>query len=276
MPSPFPGMDPYLEASHIWPDFHDSLAAELRAALNRLLPQRYYALREMRPEIGILDADERPKRIVPDVSIVEFDKGGRSAAGVAVLEEPRTEASPFVEVYASVEPTRHHYLEIRDSTRDHRLVTLIEIVSPSNKRPGKDREAYLAKQAEVLASDASLVEIDLLRSGERLFSGEGLVDCIQRHVPTADYVVAVNRVWNREKSRLYLVNIRQPLPVIQVPLREGEPEVLLDLQYIVNQAYDRGPYQRGAVDYRKPPSVALAPEDVDWAAQRLVQHGGER
>lgn len=214
MPSPFPGMDPYLEGNRTWPDFALSLATEIGKELNHRLPEGSYARLESCPEI--------------------------------------------------------RFVEIRDSNRDHQLVTLIEVVSPSNKRPGKDREAYLAKQAEVLASDASLVEIDLLRSGERLFTGEGLADCIQRHVPTADYVVAVNRAWNREKSRLYMVNIRQPLPVIQVPLREGEQEVVLDLQYIVNQAYDRGPYLRGAVDYRRPPSVPLAAEDVDWASDRLA------
>lgn len=102
MPSPFPGMDPYLEASDIWPDFHDALAAQIRGELNRTLPAPYYARLEMRPEIGVIGDDSR-RRIVPDI--------------------------------------RHHFVEIRDSQRAHALVTVIEIVSPSNKRPGVDRRA---------------------------------------------------------------------------------------------------------------------------------------
>ena len=53
MPSPFPGMDPYLEAPSIWPDFHHKLAAELSTELNGSLPSPYYARLEMRQELGI-------------------------------------------------------------------------------------------------------------------------------------------------------------------------------------------------------------------------------
>src|SRR6266404_5554762 len=108
MPSPFPGMDPYLEAPDIWPDFHDHLASEIGAHLNQILPPQYFARLEMRPEIGI-----------SEVRVVR-------------------------------EPFRHHYIEIREADREHKLITLIEILSPSNKRHGPDRECYEQKQQEVL------------------------------------------------------------------------------------------------------------------------------
>src|SRR5438067_843216 len=166
MPSPFPGMDPYLEAPLIWPDFHEALAGEIRAALNQSLPAPYYARLEMRPEVGIVE-EEGGRRIVPDVSVVRHPRPWPAAGGVAVLDAPRATLSPSVEVEIVHERTRHAYVEIRDPSRGHHLVTLIEIVSPNCKRAGADREAYFRKQGEVLESDASLVEIDLLRAGQR-------------------------------------------------------------------------------------------------------------
>jgi hypothetical protein len=269
MPSPFPGMDPYLEAPDIWPDFHDALAGGIRAVLNQLLPSPYYARLQMRPEIGILDSEERPRRMVPDVAVVHPGRPVTDSGATAMLDAPRMEVSECMEVYSAVDPIRHLYVEVRDPSRDHKLVTLIEIVSPSNKRMGKDRDAYLEKQQEILASDASLVEIDLLRGGQRLLSGEGLAYWLDRHQPPADYVIVVNRAWNRDKSLLYPIHVRESLPVVRLPLREGEKEIPLDIQFIVNQAYDRGPYRRGAVDYSQPPSPPLCEEDAAWAEELL-------
>ena len=118
MPSPFPGMDPYLEGPDIWPDFHAAFACELSAFLNQHLPLSSYARLQ--------------RRLVRDGSLDD-------------------------------EPLRHNYIEIRDPSRCHHLVTLIEIVSPSCKHAGVSREAYCGKQREVLDGDASLIEIDLLR-----------------------------------------------------------------------------------------------------------------
>src|SRR5215469_4891279 len=167
MPSPFPGMDPYLEAPAIWPDFHDSLAAEMRMLLNKSLPAPYYARLEKRPEIGIVQDGGTTRKIVPDVSVVRRPGATAAGGGVAVQDQPRTMVSKSLELTVHVEPLRHTFLEIRDPSRGHHLITLIEIVSPSNKRPGADRRAYLKKQGEVLDSDANLIEIDLLRSGDR-------------------------------------------------------------------------------------------------------------
>lgn len=212
MPSPFPGMDPFLEESGIWPDVHRSLLVAVSRELNSILPTSYYA------------------RI-----------GDQS------------------------------HVEIRNASRGHNLVTLIEILSPSNKAPGKDRDSYFLKQMEVLASDASLVEIDLLRGGERPVAAlevETLLDSLE---PPADYVVVVNRAWNRRNFQLFPATLREWLPCFPVPLKEKEPEILLDLQSVFNRVYDGGPYRRGAVDYSQPPSPPLTGEDAAWAAERVAE-----
>ena len=221
-------MDPYLEATDIWPDFHDALAGEIRGALNQTLPSPYYARLEMRPEVGIVDESE---------------------------------------------PIRHAFVEIRDPTRGHRLITLIEIVSPSNKHPGADRRTYLQKQREVLDSDANLIELDLLRDGDRLLANVILQDAVTNLEPAPDYLVLVNRAWQRlgptAAYQVFPILLIEPLPCIPVPLREGQEEVLLDLQFVFNRAYDTGPYRRGAVNYESAPLPPLRSEAAAWAEERL-------
>ena len=187
-------MDPYLEAPDIWPDFHDRLAENVSSDLNHTLPRPYYARLVMRPEVGIVGGEE-PRRIVPDVAVVKPRGPARAAAdaGLAVLDRPRTDLSPSVRMRVPNEPLRHHFVEIRDASRGHALVTLIEIVSPSNKRPGPDRRAYEAKQQEILESDTSLIELDLLRSGLPLVGGPTIVELASRLDPLPDYLVGVNR-----------------------------------------------------------------------------------
>ena len=171
-------------------------------------------------------------------------------------------------------------MEIRDASRAHKLVTLIEIVSPSNKQPGQDRRAYQQEQREVLDSDASLVEIDLLRSGERLLPNPNLEEFVANLDAPPDYLVAVNRAWRRigvlSDYELFPIGVRDTLPWIPIPLTEHLPAPALDLQWVFNQAYDRGPYRRGAVDYHEPPNPTLAESDCEWARQVLAQHQAQQ
>lgn len=235
----------------------------------------------MRPEIGILGDVEggRTRRaIVRDVAVVRLpSRSGSRTAVAATLECPRRELSPSIEITLPGEAIQHHFIEIRDSQRGHKLVTLIEILSPSNKRPGPNRDAYRAKQREILDSDASLIEIDLLRDGERLLPDLNLSPFLARHPTPVDYLVTVNRAWRRGPGgvgyTLYPCNLREWLPCIPVPLKEGEFEVPLDLQYLVNQAYAKGPYLRGAIDYGRSPAPGLRSEDEAWAGE-LLRGGG--
>jgi hypothetical protein len=151
-------------------------------------------------------------------------------------------------------------------------VTLIEIASPASKGPGADRRAYEAKQQEILDSHTSLIELDLLRGGQPLIGGAAVIESARGLQPRADYLVAVNRAWQRGAEldyELFPFALKAPLPCIPVPLREGEREVPLDLQYAFNQAYDGGPYARGAVHYHRPPDPPVPPELADWLATCL-------
>lgn len=199
MPSPFPGMDPYLEAPHISPDLHNAFAGELRNALNQTLPHPYYARLEMRPELGISEERGAGHRIVPDVSVLRHPHVSpeHRPGDTAVLTAPRSVISSFIEYEVLSDPIHHQFVEIRDASQGHKLITLIEIVSPSNKRPGPDRQAYERKQREVLESDASLVEIDLLRDGRRVLPDAGLESLIHDLEQPPAYVVLVNRAWRR-------------------------------------------------------------------------------
>ncbi len=165
------------------------------------------------------------------------------------------------------EPLRHHFVEIRNAVRGHALVTLIEIASPTNKRSGPDRRAYESKRQEILDSDTSLIELDLLRTGQPLIGGPMVIEAASRLEPRPDYLVAVNRAWQRGPDlqyQLFPIRLEESLPCIAVPLREGEAEPPLDLQYVFRQAYDRGPYSRGAVDYDGLPDPPVRPDLAEW------------
>jgi hypothetical protein len=268
-------MDPYLEAPDIWPDFHDALASTLRATLNASLPAPYYARLQKRPELGVILEAGVIHRIVPDVTVLRHPQPDRvtapiGEAGVAALEQPRTEATPGVELRIQTDSFQHRFVEILDAERGHKLVTLIEIVSPSNKQPGPDRRAYEAKQREVLSSDASLIELDLLRSGQRLLPYPELAAAIDALTPT--YLVLLNRSALRQDYwmdyTLYPVRLREPLPCIPVPLAGSDPDVLLDLQVAINRVYREGPYLR-AIDYSRPPEPPLSEADATWTDERL-------
>ncbi|MFQ6014758.1 MAG: DUF4058 family protein [Anaerolineae bacterium] len=272
MAFPFPGMDPYLEAPDIWPDFHDRLATVISADLNTTLPEPYYARLEMRPELGVVLGEGVPRRIVPDVVVVRRPEG--VAVTAPVLDRPRTEISEAVHLTIRTDPIRHHFVEIRDAVRGHKLVTLIEIVSPSNKGPGPDRRAYEEKQREVLNSDASLIELDLLRTGDRILPYAELGEAVEQLNP--DYLILINRAAGRRGMvtdyELYPVALAEPFPCIPVPLRAGEQDVPLDLQVMVNRAYDGGPYRR-MIDYTQPPDPPLSDREAAWANALLRDAG---
>jgi hypothetical protein len=265
-------MDPYLEAPDIWPDFHESLATTIREQLNAVLPAPYYSRVQMRPEAGVVLEAGALHRIVPDVVVVRHaEKPGASGTVVA---EPRTEITPGMEVRVRTDPFRHAFVEIRDPARGHKLVSLIEIASPANKRPGPDRRAYEAKQQEVLESDANLLEIDLLRSGRRLLPYPDLEEAV--HELRCDYLVLLNRSARRSGTSmdytLYPIDVREMLPCVPVPLAGSDPDVPLDLQAASDRTYRGGPYWR-AIDYTKGPEPPLEAEDASWAEELLRDAG---
>lgn len=275
MPSPFPGMDPYLEDPGLWPDFHDALASEIRVVLNHTLPEPYYAQLGMREELGIV-GNGTPRRIIPDVAVARSSPpASERPAAAAVLDEPRSTVSSSVEVIIELDREEVSFVEIHDARSEHEVITLIEILSYSNKQPGPDRDKYIQKRQEILGSRTSLVEIDLLRAGDRSWHGPEVYGRLYEFDSQPEYLALVNRAWRRTGRlafQLFPISISDPLPVIDIPLREGESEATLDLQYAFQQTYDGGPYQRGAVDYSRPPINPLSGELESWVANCVRQY----
>ncbi|MGP0062872.1 MAG: DUF4058 family protein [Isosphaeraceae bacterium] len=163
MPSPFPGMNPYIEQDAFWHDFHSAFLPVIRGRLVSQVRPNYIVLIE--EHIYVHELLDALRRLVgrSDVSVAERARpghGGEERGGVAVdvLEAP----SEVLLVAEDIE--RVPFLEVRDRhNRD--LIAVVELLSPSNKRNGPDRDQYVAKRNRRLASDAHFVEIDLLRGG---------------------------------------------------------------------------------------------------------------
>jgi hypothetical protein len=269
MPSLFPGMDPYLENPEIFPDFYDSLITYLRENLQASLPAPYYAAIGHRVWIA---ASRRS--IGPDVHVLRSRprvQDPSEQAGTLAIATPR--ASRPVVVKVLHDEFREPFLEIyADSAEGKRLVTSVEILSLSNKTPGEqERELFLRKQKELLASRVNLVEIDLLRGGEHATAVP--LDSALASCGGFDYHVCVHPFDDFESFFVYPIVLEEPLPAIDIPLLPGDSPVTLDLQTVFNRCYGAGPYAR-EIDYMQDTITPPLPADkADWAA-RLLQIRG--
>lgn len=253
---PFPGMDPWLEEPAEWPNVHHSIITKIRDRLQALVPEPYYVKAGVRVYIEQLsDLEETERRpIVPDVAILREAPSSGGVAG-AVVDAP-------IRVRVELLEQREGFVEIRDGSRDHALVTAIEVLSPANKRRGAGREEYLRKQTDVLASRASLVEIDLLRGGE-------LVVAIPPELlPRSAYRVVVTPGHERTLRNLYPFGVRDRLPRVAVPLTQSA-FVPLDLGAVLREEWENGPYRR-LLRYDQDPTPPLAPDDLAWARERVA------
>ena len=263
MPSPFPGMNPWLESPAHWHNVHRSLIALIYTELNRTLPEGFAAT--MDENVYILTPQNR---ILPDVAVVRtsdsttaplnFGSGG----GVVTLTRP-VEVAPL----ESDEEQRIPFVQIVATTHgEQRVVTVIEVLSPINKT-GPGREQYRIKQRDILRSAAHLLEIDLLRGGRHTVAVEEQ-RLLARHKATWDYVICLHRAGFGDQFTCWPFTMRDSLPAIAVPLADGLPEQPLDLTKLFEQCYTTGPFRR-TVDYTKPPTPRLKHEDAVWAVERL-------
>lgn len=217
MPSPFPGMNPFLEQERAWNDFHESFMPAARDAIAAQVCPHYIA--KINEHLVIHELPEHPRRL------------------------------PAVDV------ERLSFIEIRD--RDGwQLVTVIELLSPANKYAGPDREQYLAKRGQLLASAVHFVEIDLLRGGPRM---------PMENLPECDYCVLVSRVQTRPDAGVWPIRLREPLPPIPIPLRPPHADAQLDLQQLLHRIYDAAGYEDYI--YHGHPQPQLSAEDAAWARQ---------
>jgi hypothetical protein len=205
-------MDPYLEAPQRWLDFHNDLAAEMRAALNRVIQPRYFA------------------QLSPYVTYEVLDR-----------------------------------VEVR-TTDAEQLVTLIEILSPANKRPGHDAYLeYQRKRRELLRSPVHLMEIDLLRGGSR--------PPLEEPVPPASYYVVLSRAPRRPRVEVWPIQLRDRLPVLPVPLLEPDADAPLDLGAAVASVYERGAYET-RLRYDEPSPPPPLSEEERARVDALLQEAG--
>lgn len=262
MPSPFPGMDPYVENPRLWPNVHHRLITACGDRLGSQLRPKYYVGIEERAYLTDSD-DPAAEVIVPDLQIVEphsswsdsdFDAGG-TAVDVA---------EPIVTTTLIDTEIREPRLEILDA-QSRAVITVIEILSPSNKIKGAyGRESYARKRDEVLDSKTHLVEIDLLRGGQ------SFLPKLKRR--GGDYFVHVSRAGQRPKGELWRIRLPQRLPPIVIPLKAGDDDAKLDLQEVFTSVYDRAGFDL-IVNYREPPDPPLTPEQAAWAEQWLTKKG---
>jgi hypothetical protein len=245
-------MDPYLEASSIWPDVHTSLMSIFREQLTPLLAPKYLA--ELETQVVIDHLDDDPQVVLPEVSITSPEVAAEVSSAVAVA------APAPVQVRVPLDgPTRivSVYIRQRETAR---LVAVIELLSPVNKRRGKGREEYLEKRRTFLTSPVHLIEIDLLRRYPRMPFDDPL--------PAAHYIVMVCKAGERPRSSVWPISVRQPLPTIPIPLLPPDPPVPLDLGQALRTAYERARYDL-RVDYHKPLVPPLAPADAAWVTTLL-------
>ena len=254
MPSPFPGMDPYLENQH-WGSFHSLFVTEIARQLAAQTGAGYYVLvterfnTEITGAIGIAT-----KPILPDVALAQDIPWPSSHTGV------RREAPLVMDLFVP-EREPQFTVEIHDA-KNRELITAIEVLSPTNKRnPG--REEYLEKRARIIFSTAHLLEIDLLRGGIRVPTSQPL--------PNQPYFILLSRANLRPKIEIWPISLREPLPPVSVPLQVGDDDLDLNLQTAFTTLFDLFRYG-SMLNYGEPLSPLLKGDDALWAAERIKQY----
>ncbi len=269
MKSPFPGMDPYLEEH--WRDVHHSFLTYARDEMQDHLPAN---LRARLEERVFVEPDEGPGRgIYPDVRVVEYpSRRGAAPSPVTDSDDAQAESSvalaDSIVIHGESEPATEGYIEIIDVGSGNRVVTVIELLSVSNKFAGEGQEKYLQKQREYRRGGVSLVEIDLLRSGQRVLAAP------RSRVPPnyrTTYQVCVARGWRPSEWEVYAVPLRRALPNIKIPLRQTDAEISLNLQALIDRCYHNGRYDD--IDYGAEPNPPLEAEDAAWAGELLKSRG---
>jgi hypothetical protein len=255
---PFPGMNPYLENPELWLEVHHRLITALAIALAPPLRPKYRVAIEKRTYLS--DGQESVEVGIPDVSVISRKSTTAQTPSIATLP---TQSEFTVVTIPVPQEMREGYLEIREVATS-RVVTVMEVISPSNKRAGKGREAYEEKRMVVLSSPTHLIEIDLLRSGKPMQ--------ILSEIPQTDYRILVARKNRRPQAQLYGFSIRQEIPKFLLPLESGDTELLVDLQSLLVEVYEQAGFDL-AIDYTLEPVPSLKKEDKVWVDTILREKG---
>ena len=251
-------MDPFFEWRNRWLDFHTAFVNELSDLLLNVLPKGYDA--PIQEQINIIDREgDEPAGIYADAAVVESEMSPRMArpsGGTATLGRPVT--LPL----SATEPEPHPWVEVRTLEGDERVVTIIEVLSPTNKR-GRRAAEFAAKRSAALRRGVNWVEIDLLLAGRRIELG--------RPLPEGDYYAHVVREARPGEADVYAWALAEPLPAVPVPLLPADGEVVLDLPAVFAATHERRQYAR-RLDYAGDVPRADAGH-VAWARGVLAAAG---
>jgi hypothetical protein len=249
-------MDPYLEQEVIWHDFHERFLPAAAAQLSAQVLPRYIVLID--ESVYLHDVEMEQDRPIgrPDLTVARRPEPGASLGVAAdVLEAPARVRMP------EIEEERESFLKICDRV-SRQVITVIELLSPTNKRRGENRRRYLAKRADVLRGPVHLVEIDLLRAGPAMPAAER---------PECVYSVLISRAEDRPTAGFWPIGLRDALPTIPVPLLAGDSDARLDLRAVIDRVYDEAGYRFFLYD--RVPEPPLTGLDVEWA-ERLRDGDG--
>ena len=246
-------MDPYLENSELWPAVHNRLIVAIADELVEHLSEKYRVEIEKRTYFG----DEDGVLVgIPDVAVATR-KTAQVADTGAILALPVEPEQVTVPMTAEV---NERYLEIREVATG-RVVTVIELLSPKNKRSGEGRIAYERKRNQILSSTTNLVEIDLLRGGRPF-------PMVSKNLN--DYRILVCPGDRRPMGNLFAFSVQQSIPSVSIPLLPGEPDILLNLQPLLDQVYRKGRYHL-AIDYGQSPSPKFTQTNQQWALKLIEE-----
>ncbi|MBW4541337.1 MAG: DUF4058 family protein [Myxacorys chilensis ATA2-1-KO14] len=258
MPSPFPGMNPYLEQPVFWSSFHTRFMVAIADAITPNLRPKYYVDVETRTYVD--ETDEELLVGIPDALVLSPTQTspltpGRNPTHSAVQTRPLQVRLPMPE------EVRERYLEVREVGTDA-VITVIEVLSPKNKRTGAGRTLYQKKRQKVLKSLSNLVEIDLLRGNSPMpMTGA---------VGKSDYRILVSRESSRPIADLYGFTLQEPIPQFLLPLKSDDEELAVDLQAVLGGVYERASYEL-RIDYHQPvPPPKLLPEEQQWVDELLA------
>jgi hypothetical protein len=262
MPSPFPGMDPYIEACGLWEVFHTNFISHIAIQLADVAPERYVVRTGERSYLVLVQSEEKASYpFLPDVSITTSrgrKKGGKK--GGTAVAEPVRESKPHVLRAFIEDEHREGFVEIYETGPEMRLVTAIEVLSPSNKRPNSEGwDLYQRKRQSLLLSNVNLVEMDLLRGGQRM----PMLD----PWPNSPYVLMVARARKAQTCHAWEGHFQHPLPTIPIPLVKPDPDITLNVQSLLDTIYRRFRYEQ-SINYALELAPPLKPEEASWWRQR--------
>ncbi len=262
--NPFPGMNPYLERRDIWPDFHNDLIAQLRTILGPELPARYRIALQQRIEVEAPSAQPLDLALmIPDALVTDEPAGqplrpAEITAATAVATYDVEEFAVRVQMPRAVAVT---WLRV-ETVPDQEIVTIIEVLSPTNKAPGQERLRYERKREVIASSGANLVEIDLLRRWQPM--------PLATPPSPSDYRILVCRALEHPSALLYPFSLKQAIPRFPLPLLPGDEEPEVDLGAIINRMHHTARYGLVARYHEPPPEPAFAPEAQAWVEARLA------